>query len=75
MTEVETRRHVDAVAEGLRGEIRAIAESFTRIDRVENAVREEIVRSRDELAGLIRRTLIDLDRRIRVREHRPPESD
>ena len=66
---------MDVVAEGLRAEIRAIAEGFTRIDRVENALREEIVRSRDELASLIRRTLIDLDRRVPVLERRATGSD
>ena len=66
---------MDVVAAGLRAEIRAIAEGFTRIDRVENALREEIVRSRDELASLIRLTFIDLDRRIQVLERRPADSD
>jgi hypothetical protein len=71
----ELRRHMDLVAESLRAEIRAIAEGFTRIDRFENALREEILRSHDELASLIRLTLIDLDGRIRVLERRAADSD
>jgi hypothetical protein len=62
------------VAEGLRGEIRLLAEGFTRIDRVESTLRDEIVRSHDSLATLIRLAYTDLDRRVRVLERHPPES-
>ncbi len=51
-----------------------LAEGFTRIDRVESTLRDEIVRSHDSLATLIRLAYTDLDRRVRVLERRPPES-
>ena len=74
-TAVETRRHFDVVAEGLRGEIRVVAEGFTRVDRLDSFLRAEIVRSHDELATLMRLAYTDLDRRVRVLERRPPDSD
>jgi hypothetical protein len=73
-TAVETRRHFDVVTEGLRGDIRLIAEGLGRIDTLEVALRDEIVRSHDALAGLIHLAYVDLDRRVRVLEGRPPES-
>jgi uncharacterized coiled-coil protein SlyX len=74
-TAVQTRRHFDVVVEGLRGDIRLIAEGFTRIDRVEITLRDEIVRSHDTLAALIRLTYTDLDRRVQVLERRSGDSD
>jgi hypothetical protein len=74
-TALETRRHFDIVAEGLRAEVQLLAEGYTRIDRVETVLRQEIVRSHDDLASLIRLAYIDLDRRVRVLEQRPPDSD
>jgi hypothetical protein len=74
-TAAETRRHFEVVAEGLRGDIRLVAEGLTRIDTLEVTLREEIGRSHDALAGLIRLAYVDLDRRVRVLEARPPRSD
>jgi archaellum component FlaC len=75
-TAVETRRHFHVVAEGLRGDIRLLAEGFTlRIDRLETILRDEIVRSHDALAGLIRLAYTDLDRRVTALEPRRGESD
>lgn len=69
-------RHIDVVAEGLRAELRRCAEDFNaRIDRLESVLREEIGRSHDTLAALIRLADVDLDRRVRVPEGDPPASD
>jgi hypothetical protein len=70
-TATETRRHFDVVAEGLRSDIRLLAEGFTWIDRRETTLREEIVRSNDTLAALIRASYTDLDRRVTALERRP----
>jgi len=71
-TAVETSRHFDVVAESLRGDVHLLAEGFTnRIDRLEVSLREEIVRSYDALAALIRLTYADLDRRVTALEQRP----
>jgi hypothetical protein len=68
-------RHIEAVGESLRKDLRRVAEELTpRIDRLEVTLRGEIVRSRDALADLIRSTYVDLDRRVRVLEGRPPDS-
>ena len=63
------------MAEGIRGDIRLLAEGFIRIDRVEIALRDELTRSHDALATLIRLTYTDLDRRVKILERRPPDSD
>jgi hypothetical protein len=68
-------RHIEVVGESLRKDLRRVAEELTpRIDRLEVTLRGEIVRSRDALADLIRSTYVDLDRRVRVLEGRPPDS-
>jgi len=65
----ETRREFHVVEEGLRGEIRLLAEAFSlRCDRLETTLRDEIVRSHDDLAALIRSAYIDLDRRVTALE-------
>ena len=70
----DTRRHIDVVAERLRADIRLLAEGFTRIDRLEIVLRNEIVRSHDALAGMIRLTYSDLDRRAQALERRSIDS-
>jgi hypothetical protein len=68
-------RHIEAVGESLRKDLRRIAEELPpRIDRLEVTLRAEIARSREALADLIRSTYVDLDRRVRVLEGRPPDS-
>ena len=46
---VETRRHFDVVGEGVRADVRLVAEDVTalsgRVDRVESNLREEILRA------------------------------
>ena len=74
-TALESRRYFDIVAEGLRAEVRLLAEGFSRIDRVETVLRQEIVRSHAEQTSMIRLTYTDLDRRVRVLEQRPHDSD
>ena len=65
----ETRRHFDVVAEGMRAEVRLVAEGVTalaeRVDRVENNLREEIRETRRDLTSLLTTSYTDLDRRVR----------
>ncbi|MBI3625291.1 MAG: hypothetical protein HY215_03970, partial [Candidatus Rokubacteria bacterium] len=65
----ETRRHFDVIAEGMRAEVRLVAEGVTalaeRVDRVENNLREEIRETRRDLTSLLTASYTDLDRRVR----------
>ncbi len=53
----ETRRHFDVVAEGMRSDIRLVAEGVSslseRVDRLEQNVREEIRETRRDLTSLL----------------------
>ncbi len=53
----ETRRHFDVVAEGMRADIRLVAEGVSslseRVDRLEQNVREEIRETRRDLTSLL----------------------
>lgn len=53
----ETRRHFDVVAEGMRAEVRLVAEDVTalaeRVDRLEHNLREEIRETRRDLMALL----------------------
>ena len=53
----ETRRHFDVVAEGMRAEVRLVAEGVTvlaeRVDRLEHNLREEIRETRRDLTSLL----------------------
>ena len=55
---VETRRQFDVVGEGLRAEVRLVAEGVTalseRLDRVEGNLREEILRAQRDASVLVR---------------------
>jgi uncharacterized protein YceH (UPF0502 family) len=68
----ETRRHFDVTAEGLRSEIRAVAEAVATLDeRVEreNADnREEAGRGFAETQAMIKFSHAELDRRVRTLE-------
>src|SRR3990170_248156 len=65
----ETRRHFDVVAEGMRSDVRLVAEGVSslaeRVDRVEENLREEIRQTRTDLTALITVSYGDLDRRVR----------
>jgi hypothetical protein len=74
-TAVDTRREFHIVEEGLRRDMQLLAEGFTlRMDRLENTLREQIVRSCGDLAVLIRLGYTDLDRRVTTLEQRSPAS-
>jgi len=55
----KTRRHFDVVAEGMRSDIRQVAEGVSslseRVDRLEQNVREEIRETRRDLTRRVRR--------------------
>ena len=65
----ETRRHFDVIAEGMRAEVRLVAEGVTalaeRVDRLEHNLREEIRETRRGLTALLTESYTDLDRRVR----------
>ncbi|MBI4590456.1 MAG: hypothetical protein HY725_16625 [Candidatus Rokubacteria bacterium] len=65
----ETRRHFDVVAEGMRADVRLVAEGVAslaeRVDRLEENLRVEIRQTRADLTALISTSYGDLDRRVR----------
>ena len=65
----ETRRHFDVVAEGMRADVRLVAEGVAslaeRVDRVEQNLRQEIRETRQDLTALLTVSYTDLDRRVR----------
>lgn len=65
----ETRRHFDVVAEGMRSDIRLVAEGVSslseRVDRLEHNLREEIRETGRDLTSLLTASYTDLDRRVR----------
>lgn len=67
-TAEEIKRHFNVVSEGLRLEIRAVADGVAatneRLDRFEAKVTEEL----DEIKAMIRLSFGQLDRRIRALE-------
>jgi len=61
----DTRRHFDVVGEQMRGDVRLLAEAFsTRIDRLEENLREELLRSQRELSAMIKFSYAELQRRL-----------
>ena len=61
----DTRRHFDVVAEQVRGDVRLLAEAFsTRIDRLEDNLREDLLRSQRELSAMITFSYAELQRRM-----------
>lgn len=60
----ETRRHFDVVAEGLRGEIRLVAEGHVGFGRQLQALREENDSAHREILSAIKFSYAELDRRI-----------
>lgn len=73
----ETRRHFDVVAEQMRAELRLIAEGLgslrERVDRVEQNLREDVLRAQRELSAMIKFSYAELDRRIQGLEQRQEE--
>lgn len=65
----ETRRHFDVVAEGMRADVRLVAEGVAslaeRVDRVEHNLRQEIRETRRDLTALLTVSYTDLNRRVR----------
>ena len=61
----DTRRHFDVIAEQVSADVRLLAEAFsTRIDRLEDNVREDLLRSQRELSAMIKFSYAELQRRI-----------
>ncbi len=64
----EIKRHFNVVAEGLRSEIRTVAEGLSatneKIDRLESHIAEEL----SEIKAMIRLSFGELDRRMRSLE-------
>ena len=69
----ETRRHFDVVAEGLRGEIRVVAEGQIGLARQLQELREENEGAHREILSAIRFSYAELDRRISRLESRTVE--
>jgi uncharacterized protein Yka (UPF0111/DUF47 family) len=65
----ETRRHFDVVAEGMRAEVRLVAEGVTalaeRVDRLEHNLREEIRETGRDLTSLLAASVAGLNQRVR----------
>jgi hypothetical protein len=60
----ETRRHFDVVAEGLRGEIRVVAEGHLGLGRQLQVLREENESAHREILSAVKFSYAELDRRI-----------
>jgi len=65
---VETRRHFDVVAEGLRSEIRMVAESVTHVDDKLGQFRTDVAQEFAETRAMIKFSHAELDRRVRSLE-------
>ncbi|MGH7318408.1 MAG: hypothetical protein ACRELA_02110 [Candidatus Rokuibacteriota bacterium] len=64
----ETRRHFDVVAEGLRSDIRGVAEGVLTLDAKIERFREDVRAEFDEVKAMIKFSYTELDRRIRTLE-------
>ena len=75
----DNRRHFDVVAEQMAVQVRLVAEGVTalaeRFDRVEQNLREEILRSQRELSAMIRFSYAELDLRIQSLETRQHDTE
>jgi hypothetical protein len=60
----ETRRHFDVVAEGLRGEIRAVAEGHLGLGSQLQEFRDENELAHREILAAVKFSYAELDRRI-----------
>ena len=70
----DNRRHFDVVAERMGTQIQLVAEGVTslaeRLDRVEQNLREEILRSQRELSAMVKFSYAELDRKVQSLESR-----
>ena len=70
----ETRRHFDVVAERMGSQVQLVAEGVRslseRLDRVEENLREEILRSQRELSAMVKFSYAELDRKLQALEGR-----
>lgn len=60
----ETRRHFDVVAEGLRGDIRAVAEGHLGLGSQLETLRDENESAHREILAAVKFSYAELDRRI-----------
>lgn len=64
----EQRRHFDVATEGMRSQGQLVAEGVStlgsRLNRLEENVREDILRSQRELSAMIRFSYAELERKI-----------
>jgi len=68
--QAETRRHFEVVAEGLRADIRQVAEGHQFLVDGQARIMDRIDRLESELGAMIRFSYAELDRRIRTLEER-----
>ncbi len=66
--QAETRRHFEVVAEGLRSEIRQVAEGVLSVDEKLGRFRQEVQAEFDEIKAMIKFSYAELDRRVRTLE-------
>ena len=64
----ETRRHFEIVAEGLRSDVRLVAEGVTALDERFTAFGGEIKADFAELRAMIHLSYAELERRLRALE-------
>jgi hypothetical protein len=64
----EIKRHFGVVAEGLRSEIRQVAEGVSAVDARLSVFQGDVAREFEETRAMIRLSYTELDRRIRTIE-------
>lgn len=73
----ENRRHFDVVAERMGSQVQLIAGGVSslsdRLDRVEQNLREDILRAQRELSAMVKFSYAELDRKVQSLEHRHVE--
>jgi uncharacterized protein involved in exopolysaccharide biosynthesis len=66
--QAETRRHFEVFAEGLRADIRQVAEGVLNVDEKLGRFRQEVQAEFDEIKAMIKFSYAELDRRVRTLE-------
>lgn len=64
----ETRRHFDVVAEGLRSDVRQVAEGVATVSSELKEFREEVKEEFIEVRSMIKLSYTELDRRLETLE-------